>query len=206
MKILIVGDSFCADWSSKYQDYPGWPELLSNEFSVTNLAQAGVSEYKILCQLQQVPDLDQFEIIIVSHTSPYRVHTPQHPVHSKDQLHKNADLIFTDCEHHGSQIQHWFNQSLGAAIGYFKYHFDKEYYETIYKLLRSEINRILRNCNTIVVDHWSENSKSETEINALDFSQLWKEHPGKINHYSQVGNEKIYNSIKQIILEICRKD
>jgi hypothetical protein len=206
MKVLIIGDSFAADWSSKYQDYPGWPELLAGDFHVTNLAQAGVGEYKILCQLQQLPDLDQYEIVIVSHTSPYRVHTLLHPVHARDQLHGNADLIFTDCEYHESRVQHWFNQSLGSAIGYFKYHFDPNYYKTIYKLLRSEINSILKNSHVIVVNNLPENLEFVTEANALDFSQLWKEQPGKINHYSQVGNEKIYNSIKQIILEICRKD
>jgi len=206
MKILILGDSFAADWSCKYQDYPGWPELLAGDFHVTNHAQAGVGEYKILCQLQQVPDLDQYEIVIVSHTSPYRVHTPLHPVHARDQLHGNADLIFTDCEYHGSRVRHWFNQSLGSAIGYFKYHFDQSYYKTIYKLLRSEINSILKNSHVIVVNNLPENLEFVTEANVLDFVKLWKEQPGKINHYSQVGNKEIYNTIKQTINQIYRKD
>jgi hypothetical protein len=199
MKILIIGDSFAADWSCKYQDYPGWPELLARDLQVTNLAQAGVSEYKILQQLQQVSDLDQFEIVIVSHTSPYRVHTPHHPVHARDQLHSNSDLILADCEYYNSRIRYWFDQSLGSAIGYFRYHFDQDYYKTIYKLLRSEINKILKNSKVIVICNLSETLEFCTDATHIDFTQLWQKHPGKINHYSQAGNKEIYSSIKQTI-------
>jgi hypothetical protein len=206
MKILILGDSFAADWSCKYQDYAGWPELLTGDFHVTNHAQAGVGEYKILRQLQQVCDLDQYNIVIVSHTSPYRVHTPLHPVHAQDQLHSNADLIFADCEHHGSRIRHWFDRSLDSAIGYFRYHFDQDYYKTIYKLLRSEINSILKYSNVIVVNSLPGNSEFVIEPTVLDFVELGQQQSGLINHYSQVGNKEIYNSIKQTINQIHRKD
>ena len=43
MKLLILGDSWQADWNVKHNTYPGWPNLLANEFDVTNIAQAGVS-------------------------------------------------------------------------------------------------------------------------------------------------------------------
>ena len=58
MKILIVGDSFAADWSVKYNDYHGWPNLLAQKFEVTNLAKAGVGQYKIYKQLQNIDDFD----------------------------------------------------------------------------------------------------------------------------------------------------
>ena len=50
------------------------------------------------------------------------------------------------------------------------------------------------------------NSEFVTEPNVLDFVELWEEQPGKINHYSQVGNKEIYNSIKQNINLMHRKD
>ncbi len=43
-KLLIAGDSFAADWLSGES---GWPNLLANEYDVTNVAQAVCSEYKI---------------------------------------------------------------------------------------------------------------------------------------------------------------
>ena len=55
MKILICGDSFAADWTVKYPGQ-GWPNMLAEIHEVTNLAQAGCSEYKILKQLELLLD------------------------------------------------------------------------------------------------------------------------------------------------------
>ena len=49
LRILIAGDSFAAEWPGNN----GWVKLLSQKFSVTNVAQAGVGEYKILKQLKK---------------------------------------------------------------------------------------------------------------------------------------------------------
>ena len=43
MKLLVAGDSFVAEWPGD----EGWVKLLANDYDVTNVAQAGVSEYKI---------------------------------------------------------------------------------------------------------------------------------------------------------------
>ena len=48
MKLLVAGDSFAAEWPGN----SGWVKLLAQEHPVTNVAQAGVSEYKILKQVQ----------------------------------------------------------------------------------------------------------------------------------------------------------
>ena len=45
--ILIIGDSFAADWTVKYPTVVGWPNLLAKNYNVVNLAQAGAGEYKI---------------------------------------------------------------------------------------------------------------------------------------------------------------
>ena len=89
-KILICGDSFAADWTVKYNDYLGWPNLLAQNYNVKNIAQAGVGQFKIYKQLQSV-NIKDFDVVISSYTSPYRVHTYNHPVHSNDLLHKNCD-------------------------------------------------------------------------------------------------------------------
>ena len=104
MKILITGDSFAADWTIKYPNICGWPNMLAKEYSVTNVAQAGVSEYKIWKQIK-CQNLQNFDIVIVSHTSPSRVHTFHHPIHSKDKLHYNADLMLNDIIYHKSKLK-----------------------------------------------------------------------------------------------------
>ena len=101
MNILIVGDSFAADWTVKYKGI-GWPNMLSKRHNVTNLAQAGCSEYKIYKQLLSV-NLDDFDYIIASHTSPYRIYVTEHPVHSMDKLHNDCDLIYTDLKEHSKR-------------------------------------------------------------------------------------------------------
>jgi hypothetical protein len=53
MNLLICGDSFAADWTVKYPG-EGWPNLMSKIHNVTNLAQAGCGEYKVLKQLESV--------------------------------------------------------------------------------------------------------------------------------------------------------
>ena len=50
-KLLIAGDSFAADWTIKYKG-EGWVNTLCEDYDVTNVAQAGVSEYKIYNQLK----------------------------------------------------------------------------------------------------------------------------------------------------------
>ena len=71
-KILIIGDSFACVWPN---EVTGWPTQLAQQYDVTNLAQAGVSEYKILKQLLNFEKENpwwqhDFNCVIVSHTSP----------------------------------------------------------------------------------------------------------------------------------------
>lgn len=204
-KILIIGDSFAADWSVKYNDYPGWPTLLSHDYDITNLAQAGVSEYKILIQVESVC-VKSYDLVIVSHTSPYRVHTYRHPVHSQDLLHSESDLILNDCEYHSKSVKHWFNRSLQHALGFFKYHFDEKYYETVYTLFRDKINSKLEGVPVIVINNLPNVLNFASEPIVLDFCSLWNTEPGVVNHFSEQGNLQIYKTIQQTIKSIKEKN
>jgi hypothetical protein len=195
--ILIIGDSFAADWSTKYQEYMGWPNLLAEQHTVTNLAQAGVSEYKIYRQLLTV-DLQAFDVVIVAHTSPYRVPTRQHPVHSNDILHKNADLICTDVEYHAKKLANMFNRRLQAAREFFTYHFDEEFFEDSYILFREKINKLLSKNKVIVISSLSL-EKYKTEKYVLDFVDLLVQEPGLINHFSQQGNRIVYERVVSVL-------
>jgi len=191
--ILIIGDSFAADWSTKYKDYLGWPNLLAKQHTVTNLAQAGVSEYKIYRQLLSVDNLEQYDVVIVAHTSPYRIPTWQHPIHSNDSLHKDADLIYADIAYHSKRIRNIFNRSLRGAYDFFTYHYDSGFFEDSYGLFRKEINRILQ--DKLVITLLTFGGYRALEKDVLDFTYLLNTQPGLINHYSEQGNQLVYHGV-----------
>lgn len=189
MKILIAGDSFAAPWPNCDSS---WTSLLAENNLVVNVAQAGVSEYKIYKQLLSQP-LTEFDCVIVSHTSPSRVHTRKHPIHNTG-LHKNCDLIFTDIEAHSS----WFNVSLRTAKNWFKYHYDDEYQSTVYKLVREEINRIIP-VRYLSIDNLNITDDLIIEKEHLDLRNFWVNYKGEVNHYSAEGHAKIFKMITQKI-------
>jgi hypothetical protein len=196
MKILIAGDSFAAQWPNGEE---GWPYLLAVEHDVTNVAQAGVSEYKIYKQILAA-NVNSYDCVIVSHTSPNRVHTPKHPIH-KEGLHKNCDLIYNDLSSRFS----WFNRSLDVAKGWFEFHYDQEYQNDVYRLLRKEINETIKvpyiNLNNLEVS-----KEFMIEDIGIDFSPLWAKERGVVNHYSTKGNLTIFNIIKRELDTISKKD
>lgn len=189
-EVLLCGDSFSADWGDI-----GWPQLLSRDFNITNLSQAGVGEYKILKQIESV-NIRDYDLVIVSHTSPSRVHTANHPIY-KTGFHKDCDLIYTDIENKNS----FFNSSLKIAKGWFKFHYDDQYQTDIYKLIRNKIKNI---CTIpyISISHAHLNVDVIPENKFIDFSELWKTHRGTINHYNEIGNQKIYEILKDEIYKI----
>ena len=192
MNLLIVGDSFAADWTPLYPSKIGWPNMLAEIYNVTNVAQAGCSEYKILKQLTTV-DLEKFDTVLISHTMHDRVHTAQHPIHSNDVLHMHCDLILADIEYH--HVNGISNQSVSAAFGYFKYHYDDIFYKDIYNLLLEKINAITSKVQTIHISH---NEDIEVDLN---FKTVYKTHSGLINHYSDQGNKEVFEKIHHFIKE-----
>jgi hypothetical protein len=187
MKILIIGDSFAADWSVKYYDLEGWPNMLSKNYNVTNLAQAGVSEYKIYKQLCSV-NVTDFDLVIAAHTSPYRLVTKRHPIHNDDVLHANCDLIYTDIEHHILKLKNKLNLSLHNAYWFFTYHYDEEYQEITHQLFREKINYLLT-IPTITITDFD------------DWEDIKNNHQGKCNHLSDTGNKIVYERILSKIKE-----
>lgn len=184
LKILLCGDSFAADWSSKYHGKRGWPNLLAEKTELINVAAAGCSEYSIWKQLQST-DLNRFDRVIVSHTSPYRIYVKQHPIHKNDVLHKNSDLIYSDSvTHQLSTVKDWFEN-----------YFDLDYAVDIHQMIMKEINRMGN--NILHLGHMEISAPTGFDfVNCLD---LWKKYPGEINHYSDVGNKKVYERLLSYI-------
>lgn len=187
MKILICGDSFAADYTVKYQG-EGWPNKLAKIHKVKNVAQAGCSEYKILLQLQN-ENLSKFDVVIVSHTSPFRIYINEHPVHSMDKLHNNCDLIYSDVKEHSIK-----NSKLLALVDFFENYFDIGYAKFIHNLICKEIDNLLHNHHAIHVTNIDYSDLYQFE-HMINFELLFKTNRGIMNHYDEQGNNIIYNQI-----------
>lgn len=200
MKILIAGDSFAADWTVKYPLGKGWVNLLAEHHDVTNVAQAGVGEYKIHQQIQQQDNIDSYDVVIISHTSPYRVHTRRHPVHHQDLLHAKADLSMGDIRYHASRPKSIFNRALWSANRFFQDHFDSDYQEEIYRLLVNSIHDRLKNIRCIQVNNFiCPVAFDTTAKDFVDLSEVQLAHPGTHNHLSDTGNKLVFDIIQSVL-------
>jgi hypothetical protein len=183
--LLIAGDSFSADWTTKYKGR-GWVNMLENDFEVTNISQAGVSEYKIYLQLKS-QDLSKFDNVIVSHTSAYRIPIQEHPIHKGDLLHDNCDIIFSDISEHLN------NPIMKTAYDFYSDIFYPEYFCFVNDLIYKEIyNLIPSGLHITFFD-----SFYPTEV--LKFENVFLNNRGVINHLNDVGNNIIYEKIIQSI-------
>lgn len=190
MKILICGDSFAADWTTQYPEVFGWPNLLAKQYNVTNCAEAGVSEYKILKQLQ-ANTLDDYDFIIVVHTSVSRVHIETHPLH-KDGLHNNCDLIYNDLVNAKRK-----NTVVQAGIDYFKYVFDEQYYIDIYEMILDKIVNTTVRHNTLHVTFFD--NPAHYPFGCVKLKNIHDTYPGFANHLSDEGNRQVYKRIDQCL-------
>lgn len=194
-KILICGDSFAVNYTPDDPTAIGWSAMLANEFSITNSAQAGISEYKILKQLKQ-QNLDNYDAIIVSHTSPFRVHIKDHPLYQNSTLYKNADLIYNDVlAHYNSNPT---SVVLSTAKNYFENIFDEDYYYDMYLLLVNEIKSLTQNYRCLHLLTIFDNVDIEPVLN---LKKKFKFKQGTPNHYSNKDNIEIFNLIKNWIVQ-----
>jgi len=186
MNILICGDSFAADYSViGTLDYPGWPQILGMKHNVTNVAQAGCSEYKIYLQLKQ-SDLDRFDGVIVFHTSPYRIYVKQHPYLSDTKLHCNSDLIYYDII---NQPEFKDKEILST---FFEKYFDLDYAKFVHVLIQQEITKLLHKVFSFHIG---------LALPHLDFdaSDLFERHRGQVNHFDPIGNKQLADILEQWI-------
>ena len=196
MNILILGDSWAADWQADYDQYLGWPNILAEQYLVTNRAQAGVSQYSIIQQLKSVTPAD-YDRVIISITSPYRLYTPRHPVHTEG-LHAYSDLIYTDLEYHLTEQPD--NPRIQSAVGFYQHHFDTEHAEYVHQLLVSETLKQLNPATTVVTSNISGNDVYvPPDFTYCEGSEIHQSYPGKINHMNAEGNQLFAHSIIQLL-------
>ena len=193
-KLLICGDSFAADWTVKYRGQ-GWPNLLSTEFEIINLARAGVGQYKIYNQIIS-QNLNNFDAVVIAHTSPYRMYVKEHPVHNSDSLHGQCDLIYSDLKDSLST-----HPEIKPVVEYFEKYFDTEYAEFVHKLICEKIESICAEFSHKVV-HLLNFKDQYPFKNSLDFTAVFEQHRGSMNHFDDQGNKIVYNVILSKLQEI----
>lgn len=185
-KVLICGDSFSADWTVKYAGQ-GWPNQLAQVAAVTNLSQAGCGEYKIYLQLANA-DLDQYDWIVVSHTSPNRIYTTRHPVHHGDALHHNSDLIYTDLEEHVKN-----RPDLKPILQFYREYFDLDYAAFVHNLICERIDRMLAGRQVVHITNLPWDGLYQFD-NMLNFSLLNRQR-GQMNHYTARANSEVFDRV-----------
>lgn len=192
-KILICGDSFTTDFGIS----ESWVTRLAQVHQVDNLSRAGISEYKILKQLESKQELlGHYDLILVSHTSPNRVHIDEHSIHKHSKTHHQSDLLFSDVEYHLAQNPT--DPVLNAAHGYFLHIFDPVYYDDLYQLMQMRIKEILQPYNAIHLTNFGMPNTTEFE-QYIDIPKLLSLDTGNINHYTYDGNNRIFKLVIDLI-------
>jgi hypothetical protein len=161
--------------------------MLCKDFNITNVAEAGVSEYKIHQQIkkQKIQDYDK---IIISHTSAYRIPVETHPIHSKDTLHRNCDFIYSDIREHKD------NPDVKCIVDLYEKYFHIDYAIFVHELILKEINMICP--NAVNITFFNSFNKD-----AVQLEDVFLENRGNINHLNEVGNKIVYNKILKLLNE-----
>lgn len=176
MKLFVFGDSFASNPL-------GWTSMLGIE--IQNFSQNGIGEYKIF---KQVIENQQFDRSIICHTSPWRVHTPTHPIHKNKKDRPNNDFMLNDVEYYSKT-----SNEMKIVNEYLKNYYDPVYQLDVYKLLLKEL-LLLKNTVHITFHH----PEDTTEIKN-NYHHIWKQYPGDINHISEEGNSVVAEEIKKLL-------
>lgn len=180
-RLLICGDSF------SISDSYTWVESLRSEYDVTNVSQAGASEYRIWLQWFSKKS-DRFDRALICHTSYTRIYSERNFFHDPQGKHNNCDLLYLDVKSHlpKPEAEHivWFFENI-FDLDQAKFHYD------------------------LLLKHWlSVESKFpithvsffENTMNGVyDYSDVWKNHPGTFNHLSPYGNQEILKRVKELL-------
>lgn len=182
--LAIFGDSFGA--VKPDHEFQGWVELLQDHYNVKNFCQCGSSQYRIYQQIKSV-DLSQFDKILITHTSPFRVYVRDNPTYSNDPVYKNCDLIFADVNNRDDEFS-------VSAKNYFKYIFDERYSLDIHNLICKDIENITRSLDCLHITHF-DYSQCYQFSNFISFYDLWIHHRGPVHHYDRPGNREVFSKV-----------
>lgn len=187
-RLLIAGDSFA---SSQLSHGRGWPDQLAKIYQVTNIARPGIGEYKILRSLLD-QTVENFDHIIVCHTSPYRLHCESNPLYPVGHIYKHSDVIFADAESKAES-----SSAARRVVDYFKDIYDPEYQKFVHNHCCREIDQLTNGCSVIHLTFfgWYDFYRFPALLELVD---IWQCHPGDICHLDIQGN----NRVAKILLDL----
>jgi len=175
--ILIVGDSFSADSN-------GWPMLLDK--NIVNISQKGIGQYKIYRNFKE-SNYD-YDKVIFCHTSPWRIHTKYHPIHSNSKDRPQNDFILSDIEYHSKN-----NNEVKLAKNYINKFYDFEYARDMYALI---VKDLLKIPNSI---HVTFHDPEDTKLIKINFNNTWKNNQGNLNHMTNIGNALVAQELRKLL-------
>lgn len=188
-RILIVGDSFS---SEQLSGEFGWPALLRKQYNIDNMSAPGIGEYKILQKLI-ASGIGKYDLVIVSHTSPNRLHCETNPLYPSSHVYHRSDIIFADAEYKSKQ-----NPIAKSLVDYFEHVFDVEYYKFIHSCCCREIDQLTKNVPTLHITHFDWTGLYEF-AGMTNFYKLWLKNRGQYSHYNKVANEIIFKELTLLI-------
>lgn len=187
MKTLaIFGDSFSDPRWTENSWYKSWPELLEEEYTVTNFSKSGTSMWWSYKQFKE--NKDKFDLCIYVVTMPGRIH-----IESLDR-----HLNFNE-----TTWPKWFGMNFGEL--WFKYFYSKEREECFQELM---VNELYKCPNTLVVPAFVESipgSDGDIDWTLCHYADMEILHYGMRHaganerrkcHLSRENNLMVFNKIK----------
>ena len=178
-KLLVIGDSFSAS-----SDPASWVNYLGN-YVVHNESTNGSSEYRFIKKIDTA-NATKYDRVIFVHTSPNRIYVEKNPYYTTSSDHKNCDLIYQDVcsrlpDYYATQVSWWFENI-----------FDVSHAKFTHSLLLDYAVQHIPNALHLTFFDYDHDP-------VINLHKIWKDHPGKINHMSQTGNQLVAEFVKNRI-------
>lgn len=180
MKILILGDSF-SDPTWATNNYKAWPELLADQYEVTNLSVCGSSLWWSYTQF--LKNKNQYDLVIFVVTVPNRVYLEE------DNLHLNINTRTAFAHTTLENIYYRFFYSEGK---------EQFFHNSI-------VDDIMKHKQVLVIPAFAESVASYTGVSLCHFSDMeadfYKKDRPVLNdtqrkcHLSKESNHTVYEKI-----------
>lgn len=179
MRILILGDSFC--YVPEGQQYH-WVKMLGEYHDIENASYPGIGQFKIWKQFSS----QTYDVAIIHHTSPYRVHARYNPVHGG--IRNKSDFMLNDIKYHASKG----NRDAKLISDYLTKYVDFEYQEEIHKLVCEKMLTIPRSIHFTMFDN------VDTPHN---FNDIFIKHRDSASptHLDRDGHVLVFERIKSLV-------
>lgn len=185
LTISVVGDSFSSDHGEH-----SWITMLSKNYNIQNFSQRGISQYRLHELVSKnLPSLRHSDFVIIFHTNPDRIYVPDHVKFAARELssHPHCDMVSSTALQDSEFKQ--------QAQTYYKYFFDQNQQNLLYKLLLEDIRQMTTTIKTVHCSGFDVES-------VKSFAETFAQYQGNINHFNDTGNRLVYNYINEQLNEM----